>query len=100
MRKHSVLILPSAKRDMYAARKWYSQFNDELPKRFKEEVKLIIEALKFTPTVHAIRYRNVRFAQLHKFPYSIHYIIDEALFTVNIIAVYHTARNPSKWKIP
>jgi len=100
MTKHSVLILPSAKKDIYKARKWYSQYSDELPVRFKEELKLIVEVLKLRPGVHAIRYRNVRFAQLSRFPYAIRYFIDEASFTVNIIAVYHAAINPSKWRIP
>lgn len=49
MTKHSVLILPSAKKDIYEARKWYSQYSDELPVRFKEELKLIVEALKLRP---------------------------------------------------
>ncbi len=97
MRKHTILILPSAKKDISEARKWYSQYNEELPKRFKEDVKLIVEALKLRPAVHAIRYRNVRLAQFHTFPYAIHYFIDETSFTVNIIAVHHTAINPSNW---
>jgi hypothetical protein len=93
MRKYSVLILPSAKEDIREARKWYRQHNDQLPQKFTEELKLITETLKLRPAVHAIRYRNVRFAQLYKFPYSIHYFIDETSFTVNIIAVCHTATN-------
>ena len=100
MKKHTVLILPSAKKDIYEARKWYSQHNVELPKRFKEELKHITEALKLPPSVHAIRYKNVRFVQFYSFPYAIHYFIDEASYTVNIIAVLHTAINPERWRNP
>ena len=99
MRKYSLLILPAAKKDIYEARKWYGQYNEELPKRLKEELKLIAESLKLRPYVHAIRYRNVRLAQLYRFPYAVHYFIDETSFTVNIIAVHHTAINPSDWRI-
>lgn len=98
MRKYNILILPSAKKDISEARKWYSQYNKELPKRFKEELKLIAEALKLRPAAHAIRYRNVRLAQLRSFPYSVHYFIDETSFTVNIIAIHHTAINPLNWR--
>jgi len=97
MRKYSILILPAAKKDIYEARKWYSQYNQELPRKFKEEVKLIAEILKLRPAVHAVRYRNVRLAQLYTFPYAIHYFINEASSTVNIIAVHHTAINPFNW---
>ena len=89
MRNYLILILPAAKEDIYEARKWYNQIDNELPKRFTEELKFIVEALKSRPTVHAIRYRNVILAQLNKFPYSVHYFIDETAFTVNIIAVHH-----------
>ena len=100
MRKHSAFILPSAKKDIYEVRKWYSQYNNELPKRFKEELEHIVEALKLKPAIHAIRYRNIRFAQLRKFPYAIHYFIDETSSTINIIAVCHTAINPATWRTP
>lgn len=100
MRKHSVLILPTSKKDIYEARKWYKQYNEQLPKRFKEELKLIAEALMLRTGVHAIRYRNVRFTQLHNFPYAVHHFIDETLFTVNIIAVVHTATDPACRRIP
>lgn len=100
MKKYSVRLLPSAKVDVVDARKWYKQYNDELPIRFKEELRLVVEALKLRPLVHAIRYKNVRFAQLNKFPYAVHYFIDEVSLTVNIIAVQHTAINPSSWRVP
>ncbi len=91
-------MLPSAKKDVLEARKWYKQFNEQLPLRFKEEFKGVVEALKLRPNVHAIRHKNVRFAHLHKFPYAVHYFIDEVSFTVNIIAVQHTAINPTRWR--
>jgi hypothetical protein len=100
MRKHFVRILPSAKKDTYEARKWYRQYNEELSVRFKEELRLTVEALKLRPPVHAIRYKHVRFAQLPTFPYAVHYFIDEVAFTVNIIAVVHTAINPLRWRVP
>ena len=77
MRKHSVLILPSAKKDILEARKWYRQYNEVLPVRFKEELKVIVDALKLRPTVYAIRHKNVRFAHMNNFPYAVHYFIDE-----------------------
>ncbi len=62
MKNHSVRLLPSAKKDISEARKWYKQYNDELPVRFKEQLRLTVETLKLRPSVHAIRYKNVRFA--------------------------------------
>ena len=84
MKKHAVLFLPSAKNDINEARSWYAQFNKELPLRFKEELRQIVIALKSRPEVHATRYKNVRFALLEKFPYAVHYFIDESSLTVKI----------------
>jgi hypothetical protein len=60
MKNYFVYMLPSAKKDISEARKWYKQYNEELPVRFKEELKLVVDALKLRPSVHAIRYKNIR----------------------------------------
>lgn len=96
MRLFQVLILPSAKRDVQDARKWYSQFNKELPVRFKDDLRIIIEGLKVHPSTHSLRYKNIRLANLKNFPYAVHYFIKDD-FSVVIIAVYHTAVDPARW---
>ena len=67
-------------------------------KRFGEtlaqDIKAAILRLKERPTVHAIRYKNVRIARPDVFPYAIHFYIDELSHTIVITAIVHNSRNP------
>jgi mRNA-degrading endonuclease RelE of RelBE toxin-antitoxin system len=65
-----------------------------LEKRFAAAVKATILHLKERPSVHAIRYKNVRIAHTEVFPYAIHFYIDEPNKTIVIIAILHNSRNP------
>jgi hypothetical protein len=65
-----------------------------LPKKLTKEVKKTIGHLRETPFACAIRYKNIRIANLNIFPYPIHYFLREE--TVVVIAIHHTAINPEK----
>lgn len=45
--------------------------------------------------MHTVRYKDVRIAHLDKFPYSIHFYIDEPDQKIIIIAILHNRRNPA-----
>ena len=45
-----------------------------------------------------IEYRDLRHASVHRFPYLIHYQVDEDKKAVFIFAITHTSRNPQLWK--
>ncbi len=92
------LILPSAKRDIEEAARWYDKKQKGLGKRFIGEVREKVNFIKQNPEACNLRYDNVRTAVLNIFPFMIHYIIDEINKYVIITAVLHTSRNPDLWK--
>jgi len=65
--------------------------------RFVENVKERINKLPLNPFAFAIRYDNVRCVLVEKFPYMLHYRIDEKESIIEIIALFHTSRNPDLW---
>ena len=67
----------------------------ELSKKFKRQVEFVMEKICNFPLANAVRYNNVRIANLAIFPYAIHYIIDNEMIIV--LAIYDTAINPNKW---
>ncbi len=97
MKKYKVLLLPAAITDLNEARSWYKVRNRQLPLRLKEQVVDTIKKLQTTPTAHAIRYKNVRIANVNIFPYAIHYIIEDENSLIVVLAIHHTAINPDKW---
>lgn len=95
MKQYKVKIIPAAYDDMKEARAWYKSKSQALPKRFTQQVKITMQQVKALPTAYAVRYKNVRIANVPVFPYAVHFIIQTN--TIIILAVHHTAINPKKW---
>ena len=58
----------------------------------KQMAKLSTSALHF-----AIKYDRIRCMCIEKFPYMVHYRINEQTKTVNVEALFLTSRNPNIW---
>lgn len=84
--------------DLQQATDWYNQELPGLGKRFLQAAKLKIATLKKTPLNYSIRYDHVRCALVGKFPFLIHFTVDEKSKLVEVHAVLHTSRNPKIWK--
>jgi len=85
------------KLDIREARKWYNQQQKSLGKKFYKEVKNGLEAIRKTPEFQ-IRYDDIRCLPLKKYPFMIHYTIDEKQNTVLILACIHCSLDPhSHW---
>jgi plasmid stabilization system protein ParE len=91
---YKLTYFDEARSDIKEAKVWYKKQQPGLEKRFAFSVKSAIKHLATMPTVHAVRYKNVRIALLKTFPYAIHYYIDDSNDFIVIVAIVHAARNP------
>ena len=82
------------KHDVRDAKNWYFKQQPGFEKRFAEDVKQTLERLKKNPLHYEIKYRNVRSALCHVFPYAIHFYINETGGELVIIAIIHQHRDP------
>ncbi|WP_347050030.1 type II toxin-antitoxin system RelE/ParE family toxin [Flavobacterium olei] len=87
----------NALKDLREIVKWYSEQSQNLGTRFHKQVKSQINYLKTYPFVCTIRYQNIRCMLVKKFPFMIHYIVNEELNVVEIYSIFHTSRNPEIW---
>jgi len=94
---YRVIILPLAKKDILEAAKWYNIKKEGLGKQFTKEVRYSVKYIRKEPKSVAIRYNNIKCAPLKRFPFMIHYYIEESNKSIVIIAVFHTSINPSTW---
>jgi plasmid stabilization system protein ParE len=63
---------------------------------FAERVQEVFDNIGANPNVHAVVLADVRKAVVRRFPYCVYYRAESA--RVEVIAVFHTSRNPSIWQ--
>jgi plasmid stabilization system protein ParE len=88
------LFFDEVSMDLSDARQWYKEQKEGLEEEFSEEIKKALLKIRRYPFGHSIRYRNIRIAHLERFPYNIHFYIDEALSQIVITAIVHKKRHP------
>jgi hypothetical protein len=83
--------------DIQESKKWYNQQQKGLGKKFYTEVKSGLKSISKSPHFQ-VRYDEVHCLPLKKYPFMIHYTIDEKNKTIFIAACIHCSLNPhSHW---
>jgi hypothetical protein len=91
-----VVIDALAIRDIQEAIDYYDEQSNGLGKRFESELNNYLSILEKNPLLR-IRYDTVRCLPLEKFPFMVHFTVNENQQVVTIRAVFHTSLNPLKW---
>lgn len=86
------------KDDLKEINEWYKEINKGLWNSFTEEFRLKINLIKENPLSFELKYNNIRIIFLKKFPYGIHYSYNAEENIIEIYSVFHTSRDPEKWK--
>ncbi len=98
MTKYKIKIGPEALKDIQEATNWYNKQSLGLGSRFQKQVIVQINSLKCNPSAYAVRYAEVRCMIIKKFPFMVHFTIDENKKLVEVFATFHTSRNPRIWE--
>jgi plasmid stabilization system protein ParE len=93
---YSVLVEANALRDIQKAIDYYDVQQIGLGKKFEQSIHKSIAALIKNP-FYQIRYDEIRCLPLKKFPFMIHFDLQETNQAIRIIAVFHTSLSPAKW---
>lgn len=91
-----LILGPEADRDLAGAYEWYEGRRTGLGEDFLSQIDAGIHTILRTPESHAFVHEKYRRALMRRFPYAIYYEYEEG--TVTIYAVFHTARDPAKWR--
>ena len=98
MKAYKLVVSTAALSDIQEVTNWYNQCLPKLGTRFQQAVKKQISTLKYNANSCAIRYQNVRCLLVKKFPYLIHFTINEVEEIVEVFAIIHTSRTPDIWE--
>ena len=93
MPSYKIRIEQRALDDIQHAFEYYEKQQAGLGVRFNQSVFHSFEALNKNP-FYQVRYDNFRCLPIKKFPYMIHYEVDEANEAVVVYAVINTLLNP------
>lgn len=93
---YTLIVKPEAEIDILEASLWYREQRADLAEDFLEAIEEKIKILLDNPQLFAIRYKEIRQAPLTRFPFAVHYSIEET--TIFVLAVLHTRRNPVTWQ--
>lgn len=85
-------MLKKALKDLQNAIDYYDEQKIGLGLRFNKVIEKHFIAIIKKPHFQ-IRYQNVRCLPVKKFPYMIHFTVDEKTTTIHIEAILHTSRN-------
>lgn len=75
---------------------YYNSKQNGLGKRFGSEVIKTSKKLEKNPYFQ-IRYDNIRCVPIKKFPFMIHFLVQEELKKVRIYAILHTSLDPDQF---
>ena len=98
MKKHKVKIELEALTDIQDITDWYNKAQKGVGKRFQNTVIKQINSLSKNPHIYEVRYKEIRCMIVKKFPYMVHFYINDDNNTVEILAVISTDRNPNIWQ--
>lgn len=94
MKNYKIIFLPETLEDMATAIKWYEKQQKGLGNRLVSDVRLSILTIKQNPFIGSVKYKEIRTISCAKFPYSIHYSIDELKRVIIITSIFHLYRKP------
>jgi hypothetical protein len=96
--RFTIYLEPKAIEDIQSAIDFYDKLQLGLARKFEKELNVYLGSLEKAP-FYSIRYDDVHCVPMRKFPFIIHYTIDDTFKQIVIRAVFHTSLNPEKWKV-
>ena len=90
-----IVIHNDAINDIKETSAYYERKSNGLGKRFSDSVKRSINSLKLNPFFQ-VRYLDIRCLPLEKFPFMIHFRVDEQNKKVEVYAILNTSLNPDE----
>ena len=91
-----LVVLPDARGEIEEASDWYHERSGSLGSSFRAEIRACFARIRENPFKYQRLYREARSALLHRFPYSIVFVVQEP--DVLVVACIHQRRDPLAWQ--
>lgn len=94
MSKYIAEFAPEALNDIEEAVNFYNTQQQGLGNKFLSEFEKVYKAIQLNPKFASVKYDKIRCAAFRKFPFTVHYKIEEKESKVLIVAVFSTWKEP------
>ncbi len=94
--KYNLIIRPEAESELLEAVKWCEDKVKGLGSNLLLNIEATLESILRIPEAYTSTYKNIRRALVRKYPFGIHYIIDQN--AIIVLAIFHENRNPKELK--
>jgi len=94
---YQLLISDESRLDILDAFSWYESRRLGLGKDFELCLEAGLNQIQRDPLLFQKRYKNLHIYFIDRFPYGIHYLIEQN--SIKVLGIFHTSRNPAIWKI-
>ena len=92
-----LVVAPEAELDITEAYVWYESRRAGLGEEFLSSVDACMERIRRQPAIYPRVHEEYRRALIRRFPYAIFF--ESAETAVTVCAVFHTSRDPEKWRL-
>jgi plasmid stabilization system protein ParE len=91
-----LILAAEAELDLAEAYAWYENRRSGLGEEFLSSVDACMEGIRRHAEMYPVIHEGYRRALIRRFPYAVFYELSHD--KVTIYAVFHTSRNPNKWR--
>ncbi len=91
-----LILRKAAEVDIHEAHHYYESCRQGLGQEFMLSFEAALASISRNPGQYRTVYRNVRRVALHRFPYSIYFIVMQS--RIIVLAVMHARRDPARWQ--
>lgn len=92
---YKILVSPRAQVEIEEAINFYLIESQQAPADFIQSLEATYQSLSINP-FHRIQYKNIRALKIHKFPFSLYFIINRTKKTVRVLSCFHNKRSPGR----
>ncbi len=93
----SIVFRAEAETEFDEAFDWYDSQQVGLGVSFAAAIQATLDAIAANPLIHSVVFADIRKSVVPRFPYCVVY--RPHAVHVEVIAVFHTSRDPSVWQI-
>lgn len=90
--KYQLIVKTEAELDMLESSVWYEEQKLNLGRQFFDAIDSKFKLIQQNPLHYQVRYKNTRLALVDRFPFAIHFTIeDDRIYVLAILSTYRNS---------